>query len=342
MIMQQHAARHNLQVQQALQQGPVSAQNLQHAMPPSPLIAVAGTATGAATLSGSTAAATGPGIASYRQSSPTYAATFVQATAAPAPPQGLADSTTRDLAHPVPPPGVFGPSAQQAIQQSRVVDHPRYDPAWHQQCPEVLPGKPSSRFKSMLQRGSGGAVLQVLKVVEEDHTGVQFLCFGTGASLITLSVLSLVFGLSEPHEFLLAAWNCVFGLVILVIDGKPEWWAKLFDMQRRIYSQAAFLASHTGRAAFYLYVGLNNMFLLPGITTTWRDPSGFSIWATTYALMGLALIMCALIMLYQQCKGKQVAFGSGTPPSRTIGGEHAMGHTSPSAPPVAVLPSQAP
>merc|ERR1712107_60843 len=48
----------------------------------------------------------------------------------------------------------------------------------------------------------------------------------------------------------------------VIIEGKPEWF-QCHSLQSQLFSRAAFLASQTGRAAFYIYVGTVNLYKLP-------------------------------------------------------------------------------
>jgi hypothetical protein len=62
----------------------------------------------------------------------------------------------------------------------------------------------------------------------------------------------------------------------------------LCDVQAKLFTVAYALATQTGRAIFYIYVGSMTMLLLPEDST---------FWAVTYCVIGGVLVLLALYML---------------------------------------------
>lgn len=55
----------------------------------------------------------------------------------------------------------------------------------------------------------------------------------------------------------------LFGFVLVLIDLKDSWANAFFGLQTKLFLYCNFLASQTGRACFYFYVGSISLFLLP-------------------------------------------------------------------------------
>merc|ERR1712217_147088 len=118
----------------------------------------------------------------------------------------------------------------------------------------------------------------------------RVLSFSTALALLVFSILGIanVFNaLFKPHQYLFAIYNLIFAGVIVIVEGKPEWFERCGNLQTRLFSSAAFLASQTGRAASYFYVGLINLCLLP---EAW-------LWKVIYVALGALLCFNGLLML---------------------------------------------
>lgn len=140
------------------------------------------------------------------------------------------------------------------------------------------------------------SVQNIRHFAEENHCSVRILVFGIAIALVVSSVLGL-FNLFEaafsPFQYLLALYNAGFGILIIIIDGKPEWYDRCFNVQARLFEQAAFLATQLGRALVYFYVGSINLVTLPDNY----------VWKVTYIIMGFSLIVAGLLTLCKRCCG---------------------------------------
>mmetsp|Transcript_51186 Transcript_51186/g.118979 ORF Transcript_51186/g.118979 Transcript_51186/m.118979 type:complete len:115 (-) Transcript_51186:75-419(-) len=95
----------------------------------------------------------------------------------------------------------------------------------------------------------------------------------------------------RPYQYLWAVYNTIFAIVIIIIDGKPEWYVQCGDIQAKLFSNAAFLASWSGRAMLYFYVGSINLAMLP-LTLFWK---------IVYLGMGAGLCSLSILLLLQRC-----------------------------------------
>jgi hypothetical protein len=105
--------------------------------------------------------------------------------------------------------------------------------------------------------------------------------------IITFSILGCfsLFGANfKPKEYLTNAYNIIFGIIICICDGKESWMQNLCDVQAKLFTVAYALATQTGRAIFYIYVGSMTMLLLPEDST---------FWAVTYCVIGGVLVLLA-------------------------------------------------
>jgi len=137
-------------------------------------------------------------------------------------------------------------------------------------------------------------LLEVRAYIQESHCSVRIWCFCVALALLVSSALGVfnVFNaLFKPYQYLWAIYNVIFAGVIIIIDGKPEWFARCGDLQTRLFRSAAFLASWSGRALLYFYVGSINLFMLP---------STF-LWKLVYIAIGTALCCVSALMLLHHC-----------------------------------------
>jgi len=137
-------------------------------------------------------------------------------------------------------------------------------------------------------------VLEIRARVQESHGGIRVYCFCVALALLVSSILGMckVFdAVFSPFQYLWAVYNALFAALIIVMDGKPEWFARCGSLQERLYRGAPFLATSLGRAALYFYVGSINLLLLP---------EGF-LWHVVYIGIGVVLCSIAGLMALQGC-----------------------------------------
>ncbi|CAD7937936.1 unnamed protein product [Amoebophrya sp. A25] len=64
-----------------------------------------------------------------------------------------------------------------------------------------------------------------------------------------------IFNLSfTPVEYMVNLYLCLFAVVTLILEGKPEW-PGVNKIQEKIFFQAHFLSTVGGRAGFYIFQG---------------------------------------------------------------------------------------
>eukprot|EP00928_Gymnodinium_smaydae_P036164 TRINITY_DN25314_c0_g1_i1.p1 TRINITY_DN25314_c0_g1~~TRINITY_DN25314_c0_g1_i1.p1 ORF type:complete len:246 (-),score=51.69 TRINITY_DN25314_c0_g1_i1:97-732(-) len=147
--------------------------------------------------------------------------------------------------------------------------------------------------------------LNEIKVyIQENPASVKVFCFMTGLVLVTFSILGLfnVFEAAfEPGEYVFNVFNVVFGFIICICDGKESWMKQCFNAQERLFTQAYFLATQTGRAMFYFYIGSMTMLTLP---ESW-------VWKIVYFAIGGVLCILALLMLFIQHCGERCGCSRG-------------------------------
>lgn len=125
--------------------------------------------------------------------------------------------------------------------------------------------------------------------VTHNPPSVKVCCFITGMALTGISIAALAMpGTSfTPIGYLVSLYHIFFGLVICICDGKESWFQYLCNIQERLFSYCSVLATQTGRALFYFYVGSTTLFLLP---------SGF-LFPVLYVIVGGSLTLLGLVML---------------------------------------------
>jgi len=173
------------------------------------------------------------------------------------------------------------------------------DPRAQQAAREAVsqPGVQAAAWNAARNAASQGAqhaqagFIEVRSYIRESHFSLQILCFCAALALLISSVLGMlnVFNaVFNPFQYLHAFWNCVFAAIIIVMDGKSQWFG---TMQTQLFSSASFLASHGGRALFYFYVGSKNLLVLPDAF----------LWKIVYVCIGSALCLISAIMLVSHC-----------------------------------------
>jgi len=167
------------------------------------------------------------------------------------------------------------------------------------ESPALEPGAQSARnvvmvaAKSAASQGVAHAKTgfgEVRRYAQQNPDSVRALSFFIATALLIFSVLGVINvfdAVFKPHQYLFALYNIAFAAVIIVADGNPEWFTKYWDAQGKLFGAAAFLASQTGRAAFYFYVGSINLFMLP---ENW-------LWKLIYVGLGSALCFNGALML---------------------------------------------
>mmetsp|Transcript_65904 Transcript_65904/g.212585 ORF Transcript_65904/g.212585 Transcript_65904/m.212585 type:complete len:209 (-) Transcript_65904:122-748(-) len=139
--------------------------------------------------------------------------------------------------------------------------------------------------------------LEIRTYVQESHCGVKVWCFCVALALFVSSILGVVNvfdAVFRPHQYLWAAYNVVFAGIIIIIEGKAEWFEKLWNIQSKLFHKASFLAGPFGRALFYFYVGSINLFMLPDTF----------LWKIIYIAIGAALCSVSALMLLQSCSSR--------------------------------------
>ncbi|CAK9067089.1 unnamed protein product [Durusdinium trenchii] len=136
------------------------------------------------------------------------------------------------------------------------------------------------------QRGAAIAqkgVVSLTIYVQRNPLAVSALCCLVGLALSVISVLSIVgvarMGDGEnwsPRDSLQMFYQCIFGFVLVLIDVREQWGNAFFGLQTKLFTYCNFLASQTGRACFYFYVGSISLFLLPSS----------DLWKIVYFVLG--------------------------------------------------------
>lgn len=132
---------------------------------------------------------------------------------------------------------------------------------------------------------------EIKAYIQENPGSVKVMCFLVGLTLLVFSILGVinpfaVFG--TPKEYLANVYNIIFSVIICICEGKEDWMRSCGDLQGKLFQRCFFLATQTGRALFYFYVGSMTILLLP---------SGF-IWTLIYIILGSCLCLLSLLMLF--------------------------------------------
>jgi len=138
---------------------------------------------------------------------------------------------------------------------------------------------------------------EITAYIQENPASVKVACFLVGLVLILFSILGCLnlFGAAfKPKEYLTNVYNVFFGIIICICDGKESWMNSCWDVQNKLFQYAYVLASQTGRAIFYFYVGSMTLLVLPDN----------AFWDVVYVCIGAALCLLALLMLILDWCGK--------------------------------------
>lgn len=147
------------------------------------------------------------------------------------------------------------------------------------------------------QRGAAIAqkgVVNLTIYVQRNPTIVSALCCLVGFALSVISVLSII-GVAQmsnetkwtPRDSMQIFYQFIFGFVLVLVDMKDTWANSFFGLQTKLFLYCNFLASQTGRACFYFYVGSISLFLLPS------SEMGMIL----YIILGGWLCLLGLVML---------------------------------------------
>mmetsp|Transcript_44996 Transcript_44996/g.104090 ORF Transcript_44996/g.104090 Transcript_44996/m.104090 type:complete len:250 (-) Transcript_44996:137-886(-) len=147
--------------------------------------------------------------------------------------------------------------------------------------------------KDLVKQAARRGVAQLVEVrtyVQENPNILRAVLFAVGLALLVcsglgmLNVLNIVF---DPFQYLFACYNAIFAGIVVVLEGKPDWYQSFGHVQSWIFGQAAFLASQAGRAIFYMFIGTINLLVLP---RNW-------LWRLIYIAMGGSLCGVGICML---------------------------------------------
>jgi len=115
------------------------------------------------------------------------------------------------------------------------------------------------------KEGAKHGLLEFKAYVMDNPPSLKVTAFVTGVCLIIFSVLMLInptiFGELNftPAHYLTNLYNIGFGVIIIICDGKESWMKCCCNVQVRLFYQCFFLATVTGRALFYIYVGIGSL-----------------------------------------------------------------------------------
>jgi hypothetical protein len=136
--------------------------------------------------------------------------------------------------------------------------------------------------------------IEVRHHIQQNPNVLKALSFVIALALLTFSILGMINVFNaflKPYQYLFSMYNCVFAAIIIIADGKPEWFDRCWNVQERLFTLAAFLTSQTGRAFLNFYVGSINFFILP---ETW-------LWKIIYACLAFALCLNGFLMVLDSC-----------------------------------------
>lgn len=136
---------------------------------------------------------------------------------------------------------------------------------------------------------------EVKAYITENPPSLKICCFVTGLMIMAFSIAGVFLaGGLDPVQYVHTVYNVCFGLMICICDGKESWGKALCNVQELLFKYCFALATKTGRALFYFYVGSTTILLLP---------DGF-IWPFIYVVMGGVLCLLAVTMLFLEWCGQ--------------------------------------
>jgi len=96
---------------------------------------------------------------------------------------------------------------------------------------------------------------EVRQYVENDPDQVRIVALVVALALFISSILAVIniFGaLFNPQQYLLALYNACFALVIIAMEGKPEWMKKFGNVQKKTFWCGSISWLAVGQSAFLL------------------------------------------------------------------------------------------
>mmetsp|Transcript_31279 Transcript_31279/g.71418 ORF Transcript_31279/g.71418 Transcript_31279/m.71418 type:complete len:245 (-) Transcript_31279:94-828(-) len=145
------------------------------------------------------------------------------------------------------------------------------------------------------QKQTKAGFVELKAFIMENPASIKVISFLIGLTLLVLSVLGCTLGamaFGGPREWLTNFYNIFFGLIICICEGRESWMACFCNIQERLFHQFFFLATVTGRATFYIFVGSMMLLVLAHI------PGDYWYWQLVYVVLGFALVMIALCQYF--------------------------------------------
>lgn len=146
------------------------------------------------------------------------------------------------------------------------------------------------------------AAIHFYSHVEDSSWTVKGIALICGLALLCVEMLEIINPFKivfEPLNYLLGVYNVCWAIIIIIMEGPTEMqcascgtWQRL---QKRLFGWAAFLASRTGRALFYFFVGSLNLCNLP---TSW-------LWSMIQLVIAGALCFVGMLSFFDRygCTG---------------------------------------
>eukprot|EP00747_Dinoflagellata_sp_TGD_P206950 gnl/TRDRNA2_/TRDRNA2_80571_c0_seq1.p1 gnl/TRDRNA2_/TRDRNA2_80571_c0~~gnl/TRDRNA2_/TRDRNA2_80571_c0_seq1.p1 ORF type:complete len:206 (-),score=24.47 gnl/TRDRNA2_/TRDRNA2_80571_c0_seq1:70-639(-) len=128
--------------------------------------------------------------------------------------------------------------------------------------------------------------------VQENPCAVKVMCCIMGLALSVLSLFGVIGVIHNekgwhPKESLQNFYMFFFGLMIFFCDIPQEWANKAFNIQSKLFHYVHFLATQTGRACFYFYVGSITLLMMPDS----------ELWKLLYIILGGTLCLLGIILI---------------------------------------------
>lgn len=92
---------------------------------------------------------------------------------------------------------------------------------------------------------------------------VSFCCGFVLTLLSFIGLLPGVQGIVVPSQHIICLYNMIFGIIIMIVDGKQGIVDKCCGIQTKTFQHFPFLLRRYGRACFYVYVGTLIIFTVP-------------------------------------------------------------------------------
>eukprot|EP00929_Paragymnodinium_shiwhaense_P052625 TRINITY_DN26366_c0_g1_i1.p1 TRINITY_DN26366_c0_g1~~TRINITY_DN26366_c0_g1_i1.p1 ORF type:complete len:539 (+),score=131.13 TRINITY_DN26366_c0_g1_i1:139-1755(+) len=135
--------------------------------------------------------------------------------------------------------------------------------------------------------------------VESNHWSINLLCVLCGLGLSGSGVLMMFWVFVEPTSLVLGLYTLFFAQSIVALEGPPEGFFRCFScftLKTVVLKVAHFLATKSGRALFYVFVGVINVMLVWAL-----NGDGLFFWYN--AIVSGALFVSGVLLLVQSCHG---------------------------------------